>query len=437
MPLLFVMHGLLLRAGADVIHSGLLLMQASVVAAALALGFALRAFGIPARLAAPLAGTVWCTVIFQQYCTELRADYLAAALVVAAIGLASGGATRGRGLWLAAAALACVLAGLTKVTAAAVAAPIAAWLWMNGSRGLAWRFAAGTAAAWAGAMGIVQLTSRGRFLDSFFATASGGMTLADAWSAWPHFIREVASDPLVGVPFVLAGWCTAVAARRRRLSLAHLWLITAVIVTAGIFASPGTVANQLVDVHLASVLVIGIALTRAELSPRTAASVYALLAVVMAAISWPAPGIPSVIGTLRAGGPHSRAGIEAIHAEFLPPGTRYVTNDPIIAVLGDERTVLLDDFSLELSMRRGAAAGRDFDARVRRQDFDVVIMRGDADVFPRDMDTGDVRFAAYTRRYWAGWRGHREMAALLEPAYAVHAVRRPYVILTPRKNPER
>jgi hypothetical protein len=192
------------------------------------------------------------------------------------------------------------------------------------------------------------------------------------------------------------------------------------------------VANQLVEVHLASVLVIGIALTRGEVAPRAAAAVYALLAVVMAAISWPAPGIPSVIGTLQAGGPYSRAGIEAIHAEFLPPGTRYVTNDPIIAVLSDERTVLLDDFSLELSMRRGAAAGRDFDARVRRQDFDVVIMRGEGDAFPRDMNAGDEGFADDTRRYWAGWRGHREMAALFEPAYAVRAVRKPYVILTRR-----
>jgi hypothetical protein len=42
MPLLFVVHGLLIRAHADAIDAGVVLMQGSVVAAAVALFFALR-----------------------------------------------------------------------------------------------------------------------------------------------------------------------------------------------------------------------------------------------------------------------------------------------------------------------------------------------------------------------------------------------------------
>src|SRR5258708_39286850 len=98
MPLLFMAHGLLIRARVDAIHAGVALMQGSVIAAAAALFLALRASDVPARLAAPLAATVFGTVIYQQYCTDLDPDYMAAAVAVsaAALALRSG---RGRGGW--------------------------------------------------------------------------------------------------------------------------------------------------------------------------------------------------------------------------------------------------------------------------------------------------------------------------------------------------
>ncbi|MGB7220533.1 MAG: hypothetical protein WBD07_17170 [Vicinamibacterales bacterium] len=431
MPLLFVGHGLLMRAGMDPIYSGILLMQTSVLAVAGALYFALRAGGAPARLAAPLSGTVWCTVIFQQYCTDIRADYLAAAFVMLAIGLAARSAASTRASWwLAGAAAACVVAGLTKVTSIAVVAPIVAWLWLAGARGVAWRFAAGTTLLWAATVGLVNRASQGRLVENLVSTASGGTTAADAWGALPHFAREAVSDPFIAAPFALAVWCS-VGACRRRVSLAPLLLATTALVTAVIFASPGTVANQLVELHVASALVIGAALTARAVSSRAVAPIYAVLAVAMVAISVPVPGLPSVIGTLRERGPHTRAAVEALHAEFTPPGTRYITNDPIISILANERTVLLDDFAMELSMRRGAPAGRDFEARMRRRDFDVVIFRG-ADEFPHDMNDGDAGFAEYKEQYWAGWSGHREMAELVASGYDVHAVRKPFVILTRR-----
>ncbi|MBI3493345.1 MAG: hypothetical protein HY047_16425 [Acidobacteria bacterium] len=84
-------------------------------------------------------------------------------------------------------------------------------------------------------------------------------------------------------------------------------------------------------------------------------------------------------------------------------------------------------------MRRNAPAGLDFEQRIRRQDFEVVVMRG-AEHFPHDMDAGDAGFADDNRLFWADWRGHREMATLLESAYNVRAVRKPFVILIPRRD---
>src|SRR5581483_2524797 len=84
MPLLFLLHAALLKLGFDPIWSGVVLMQMSVVAAAFALYVALRTVEVDRATAAPLALLVWGTIIFQQSCTDLNPDYLAAALVLLA-----------------------------------------------------------------------------------------------------------------------------------------------------------------------------------------------------------------------------------------------------------------------------------------------------------------------------------------------------------------
>jgi len=409
MPLLFVAHGLLIRAHVDPIHAGVFLMQWSVAAAAVALFLALRAVRVPARLAVPLAATVCGTVIYQQYCTDLDPDYLAAALALAgAAFVLRGDHQQGTG-WLAAASGVFVLAGLTKVTAIAFAAPAAGWLVARGRLRAAAAFAGGTGALCAASAALVQIASRGHFVESFGATFSGGMGARDVWRAVPKFFHEILLDPFVAVPFAVACWSAATSVRRGRPAFTHLYLATAALVTLVIFASPGTVGNHLVDLQMASVLVIGFALADHRLSARVAVAVYACLAAALAAISIPVPGIPSVIGTLRAHGPPSRATVAAVHAEFLPRGTRYFSTDPAIAVLNGERPSVLDAFNLNRFVRAGTPAGRDFERRVREHDYQVIILR-------------ESRGTSHDRN---------DLERLVYSNYDVRAVRRPFLILVP------
>lgn len=409
MPLLFVVHGALIRAHADAIQAGVVLMQGSVVAAAIALFLALRASELPARLAVPLAATVFGTVIYQQYCTDLDPDYLAAAFAMSAVAFALHSGGRRGVWWLAAASAAVVLAALTKVTALAYAAPIVAWLVTSRRTQAAAWFAIGTAALFAVTIGLVQTASDGRFVESLRATISGGMGSSDVWRAAPKFVREIVLDPFVAVLFTLACWCAVASLRRGRTGLAEVYLAAASVVTLVIFASPGTVGNHLVDIHMSSVLAIGVAIAGGRLSPRPAAAVFACLAAALAAISIPVAGIPSVIATLRAQGRPSRAVVRAVHAEYLPAGTRYLSTDPVIAVLNDERPLLLDAFNLDRFVREGTPAGRDLEQRVRRHDFQVIIVREDR-----------------------GGGGRNALERLVDSNYDVRAVRPPFVILVPR-----
>ncbi len=430
MPLLFAAHGTLISAGVDPVHAGVALMQASVVGASLALFLVLRSTDVPARLAAPLAGTVWCTVAYQQSCTDLNPDYLAAALAMTAATLASAAARRtgpSRAGWLIAAALAVVLAAMTKVTALAVAAPIALWLSQEKQRRAALWFVAIAAALFAMAIGVLQAASSGRFLPVFSSSLSGGMVLSRAWYAFPTFAKEVALDPFIAAAFAIAGWCLWTSSRRR-LTLAHWYFLATLAVTLVIFTSPGTVGNHLVDLQMASTLVVGASVMRRAVPPRVVASVYAALALILAAISWPLPGIPSVVATLRAHGPRPRAVVAAIHSEFLPPGARYLSTDPIVPVLSDESAVLVDAFDLRRFLRDGGPPGRDIEQQVCRRAFSAIVMRDD-DVFPRDMNAGDPGFAEASRLYWA--KEDDDLERLFRSGYEIRAVRRPFVILLP------
>jgi len=430
MPLLFVAHGTLIRAGLDPIGTGVVLMQASVVAAAAALFVALRSTNVPARLAVPLAATVWCTVIYQQSCTDLNPDYLAAALALAGAGLALRGARPYRPLWLAGAAATCTLAGLAKVTALGFTVPIALWLWAEGRRAAAVWIAAATAAFFAGAVAIVQFASGGQFLESFRATVTGGTTPSDVAHAIPKFGWELLIKPFdVAAPFAIACWCALTAARRP--AWPHMYLLAAALLTLGIFASPGTASNHLVDLQMASTLVIGVALSRGALSSRSVAPMYAALAAVLVAISWPVPGIPSVAAALEADGPRRRAVVQAIHAEFLPAGAPYLSIDPIVPVLSNERPFLLDDFNLEQFIREGAPAGRDVERRVRRHFFHAIVLHDNGD-FPHDMNAGDPGFSDDCQKYWADQDS--PLMPLLRSAYEVRAIRKPFVILTAAQN---
>jgi hypothetical protein len=426
MPLFFVAHGLLIRAHVDPVFAGVLVMQTTVLAASLALFAALRSVDVPTRLAMPLAGTVWSTVIYQKYCTDVRADYLAAAFALAAVALA--GNRQRRPLGLVAAAAACALGGLTKVTAVAFSAPITLRLFTEGRRVTAAQFALGTTALFGAALGFVQFASGGSFLENFRTTLTGGMKASDVWHAAASFVEEVGEDPFLVAPFALACWCWATTTPGRR-ALAHAYFVTATLVTLVILASPGTGSNHLVDLHMASTLVIGVALHRGEISRRAVTLTYAILAVVLAAISWPVPGMPSVIATLRTNGPRRRATVEAIRAEFLPPSTVYLSTDPLVSVLNNEHPLMLDAFNLTLLVREGTPAGRDLEDRVRRRVFGAIILRENDELPPRDMNPGDSGFDEFRRQFWV----HRDdaLTRVFQTAYEMRAVRTPFVILVP------
>jgi len=355
MPLLFLLHAALLKLGFDPIWSGVVLMQMSVVAAAFALYVALRTVEVDRATAAPLALLVWGTIIFQQSCTDLNPDYLAAALVLLA---AVTGPVAG--------AVLLILAGLTKITAVAFAVPIAL---AHRSTRHRISFVMLTSAGLGVALLAIEAWSAGNFHRAFLVAAFAGATWHEARDAVPQFFRELAIKPFdIGVPFAVACWC----AWKRGVDWSSAYLMTASLVAIAIFTTPGTASNHLVDLHLASLLLVGGALSDGTLRPRIGAAVFGALAVMIAAITIPLPGLPSVVADIRSAGPRPRAAVVDLRHD-APAGT-WLSFDPIVPILNGQRPWVLDYSNLEFGYSTQTMAGRDVKRRVEEQFFDAVIV---------------------------------------------------------------
>ncbi len=401
MPLMFVTHGLLIRAGADPIWSGVVVMHLSVLAAAIALFAALRHFHVEARLAAALSALVWGTVIFQQSAADLSPDYLAAALALGGAVTAFGGERPQSRVRAGVAPALFVLAATAKITAIAFAAPVALALWRDDRRSDAVRFASWTGFGLLAALAGIDAVSRGRFHASFVASATAGLTLDEAIHAAPQLLRELAIKPVdVALPFALAVWC-AVASRRR--AWAHDYLVGSVLVSLVIFAVPGTASNHLVDLHLASIVVIGAAVARGTVRRAIVSAMLVTIAAMLVAITIPLPIVPSVVADVRAALPRPRDAAIAIRGELLTRGP-YLALDAIVPVLNGDSPWVVDYGSLERYYVDRTPAGRDFEARVRERFFTAVVL-------PDGYES--------------------ELTPLLRACYRTEVRRKPFVVLLP------
>jgi len=430
MPLLFGLHGALIRLGIDPVHAGVLLMQGSVVAACIALYGALRAANVASSLALPFAITPWATVTYQKFVTDLRADYVAAAFVAAAVAAACMAQRDARRRWLWCAGAACVLGACSKFTAIVFVVPIAFALTSGGSRQRAASFAAGTLGAWLLLLGALQWASAGRFLENLQATITAGTHVSDLWRRGiPTFLMQLVGDPMIGAPFVLAVSSLVIAVRRRRWTVVDSYVLTAALVTCGIYASPGTSSNHMIELQIATALAVGVAVERGRLPDRLVAGMYAVTVVIMIALVLPLPWMPSPTRTLRLLGPRQRTTVDGIRAAFLPETASYLSLDPIVPVLLHERPMVLDPFNLNLFVVNDTPAGRDLQSRIRTRSFATVIVDDDEGEFSRDLLPDDRGFAEAAARFWAT---ATPLVRLIGSDYEICAVRRPFVILRPR-----
>jgi hypothetical protein len=371
-PLVFALHAGLARAGVPLLAAGYALSAAAAALVVAAVYALLRALGLRRPAAAAFGVLALAGFAGQHGAAAIRGDLLPAAL--SALGLAAVASSRRRG-----AALAILLFGLAfaaKPTSLTAPAAAVAWLALRRERRRAAALALGTAGMAVAVLGATEALSAGRFSALLAACALGGAGLGDALRAplrlaWHLAVEDPSGLVLVAAAVAATAAAAGALARAARagppgspLALPALWLAAAGAGILAVFASPGTGANHLVELEVASAVALG----AASATPGLAARLSRVAAPLAAGA-----GLALALATLRADLTSSRLVELRAVTRRLPPGP-VLSEDPLVPLVAGERPILLDPWMLRVASRGDPRLARGLEAELARGEYPAVVL---------------------------------------------------------------
>jgi hypothetical protein len=342
-PLHFALQASLMKAGIAPITSGFLLGVAALILAIAGFFTLMRRLDVPA----PFAGVMVCFFI-AAFCVRsgilaIKGDLLAAALNVWGLAVVARLPLRPTRPWptLVLAALLFVLTFMTKVTDVFGIAASLLWLILNRRRKAAILLGMTYAAGVLLAVLMVQWASDGRAIAVFRACAS-------AAAGWGHLIRAPSRffpavfwhDKAVGGFWVIA--IALLLVRRKWTDLTTVLLIVTSVGTLAIFGTRGININHLIDLYLASLLLLAVQF-------RTGGT--AQIAVPLAMSAMVIHAAVSCLGdTRRMLGEHRRHYMEAALTDVAKSGLTgpILAENPILPILAGQRPYILDPIMLSV-----------------------------------------------------------------------------------------
>jgi hypothetical protein len=334
--------------------------------------------GLPGSLAAASALFVVAPQFSQQALFAIRSDFLAAGLAVWGLvfTLPAFDEDRPRTGPIAVAALFFVLAAATKVTSLYAPAAAIVALALSARSGASVRLGAMLAAGTAIVIGLVAVASDGRAIESWRTCALAGVGLLEWFRGMPQVFlsEELGPSRVFSGVFVVAtiAWITMFRANAPRLAL--VWFPAAVGATTIILASPGTIyTNQLVDVLVASVVLVGWALVRHPRWQSAAAVVLLLLSLVTARQSL-RPVLNDALRQQAWRRAHERSELVRALASAAGP---VLSESPELLVLAGRRPYVIDPFALRVVTLRRPDVGLDVTNKLDARYFSSVLLMYD------------------------------------------------------------
>jgi hypothetical protein len=373
LPLYFCLHALLLKLGMPVLASAYLLSTIALILLLLGTFQLLRNLGAEPWLAAGSTIALLAAATVQMSLSTPQADGLAAALNVWGLAMIVRLPHSRRQILLA--ALLFTLAWSAKLTTVFGLATALIWLIATGNKRTARRLGVATSCGYLLVAAIMVVASHGRVVEIFKACASGGTSLAFLARAplrmWGMAMHTDPSLLLFAVPALAVMFWIFTHGWR---DLPALFLLATLLVTAVIFGSPGTTENHLLDVQVASLilLVTWMAKRASSQQARLGVCFLALLMVVSAAYLWR----------------HARSWGRWYHPHQFqrtikligPTKEAILSENPVVPVLAGQRPYVLDPWMIQLLGRRNPNFGVPLLVRLQNHWFSAVVLStGDPD----------------------------------------------------------
>jgi hypothetical protein len=417
MPLFFSLHGGLMALGMSPVAAGLALTLASIVLLAAVAYRLMRLFGANATLARICVCLPFASIAFQLLTISIKGDLLAVAFSVGGLGCAVVWHERNsrHGGWLTAVFFAVAL--LTKFTAvfALTAVLIGCWRAHNTRRGLA--LTAGVAGLVLTGFALTHGLSAGRIVESFAACATGGGNAGHAWKFPFWFVSVAVQDPFFCALFVAGAGLAMRRYQRAGWDLLVIYFTVTLLGTILLFASPGIDSNHLIELLIASVVMISLELTQGGLGRGVMWSAGLFAGVVLA--TW-MPGTPSVRHFFQTRGQPTSDGVREIGRRLPAKGTtRLLAENPLVPITLGLRPEVMDCFSLRLSATQSPQVRTRFLNDLEARNYTAIVLvdwsGAPLDALPAEIDRhsslgvrqfyGDVHFPpGFLEALWRNYR---------------------------------
>jgi len=387
MPLQFLIHGSLIKAGGDPALTGHALSLLSMLALMGGIYCLLRWMGVGRGLAAVCAILVLFSAVVQLALWTIRGDLLAAALNIWGLAFSArvlSDSPRKGSVWLA--ALFFVLAFTAKLTTIfGFAAAITAFFLSN-HRKTARKLGLLTFVGVVLAAGLIHVASEGRALEAMRACASGGATLEDiAKSPITWFRIAQGADPwsLALIALAVSGLLLIPGSAWRELP--SIALLATAGVTVFLFGSPGVDYNHLLDLHVIALIFFAVQLARLRLDPSLGAVTLAMVAVM---------GSAYLLFRVRSSASMTplRGDIVRTLERISNSGGPLLSENPWYPILKHERPYMLDPFMFRLISRRNPSLAHDLSEKLQEHFFRAVILQNDPQTVAGKYELDDVHF---------------------------------------------
>ena len=383
MPIPILLHGGLGELLGDYLVAGKVLVFVMTAALLVTVVATLRLARCPWPVAGLLAATLLVSGAGVTSSIWIRYDALPVILQLLAVMLVAHSTGR-RG-----AAVAAMLAALALAAKlSAVWAPLAIVVWLLGKdRRRLPVFLATYLASAVALLALFEVVSDGRLTDNVLelgvSTSRGFESIAWELSR----VRVIFGEGLgpLRLLVALAVVVAAIEIWRRRATLYHVCMIFALAVLAVVLADRGTSWNQLLDLQVLSVIVLGAAWATMRRRIRT---VLALALVAVAALAY-VDKLTTPVQAARAAVVGESSRLPRI-AHELDPGQTLLSEDPYVPISLGQRPVVLDPYMLWSIAERRPEARDDLVRRLDAREFDAVVL------FDRPED----RATSENVRYW-------------------------------------
>ena len=371
-PLYFSLHALLLKLGMPLLPSAYLISAASVVLLMLGIFRLLRELGVQSWLAACSAIALLAAGSVQLSLSTPQADGLAAALNVWGLAMVARLPHCSRRILLA--SLFFTLAWSAKLTTVFGLVVALIWLIATGYKRMAWLLAVATTCAYLLVGAAMISGSHGRVVEIFKACASGGTDWKFIVSGPARMVSMASyTDPGLVLFAVLALVVLAFVAFSSQLcqNLPALFLIAALAMTMIIFGSPGTASNHLLDIQVASVILLGAWSANTASTRRERLTSYVLaLAVLVAAV----PLVRYATAWSAWYHPHQ---FPRVLETIGPTDKPILSENPVIPALAGQYPYVLDPWMVQLLRNRIPGFDQPLLERLRDRAFSAVVLSAD------------------------------------------------------------